>query len=85
VRRVADDLLDLDKSIADALFEGMKDLVTQVEVTAPVLWNNLRQSGHPTVTDNGAVVHDEPPKQARLTDAELRAESRARGGHKYGR
>lgn len=85
VQRVADDLLDLDKSIADALFDGMKDLVTQVETTAPVFWGNLRESGHATVTDKGAVVHDEPPKQARLSESELRALSKARGGHKYGR
>lgn len=67
------------------MFDQAKHLSDQVEITAPMFWGNLRESGHPSVDDNGAIVRDQPPKQHRLTEAELRAESRARGGHKYGR
>ena len=32
--------------------------------------------GHPQVDADGHVVYDRPPKQARLTEAELKAKSR---------
>ena len=43
----------------------------------------LANSGHPTVTDDGAVVYDRAPIYPRLSEAELRAAHP--GGHRYGR
>lgn len=63
---------------------GMKDVVEDisraVSVRAPVDFNNLRRSAHPTVTDNGAVVYDRPAEQRRLTEAELEALGDLRDG-----
>lgn len=61
-----------------AMKRSMEHLSDQVEVTAPVEVNDLRRSGHPSVTLGDRTVYDRPPKQARLTDEELRAKSRAR-------
>jgi len=85
MQAVANDMLDLEKSLVDSVMDQMQDLVRQVEVRAPVEFTNLRRSGHAWVTDKGATVRDQPPQQHRLSEAELKALSRARGGHKYGR
>ena len=58
----------------DAMAASMENLSEAVAALAPVEFANLRASGHPTVTDNGAVVYDRAPLQHRLTEAELRAE-----------
>jgi hypothetical protein len=58
----------------DAMSSSMENLSEAVAVLAPVEFANLRASGHPTVTDNGAVVYDRAPLQHRLTEEELRAE-----------
>jgi hypothetical protein len=47
-----------------------------VETHAPVLWGDLRRSGHPTVRNNGAVVFDRPPAARRLTETELKDKAR---------
>jgi hypothetical protein len=57
-----------------AMEGAMENLSEAVAVLAPVEFANLRASGHPTVTDNGAVVYDRAPLQHRLTEEELRAE-----------
>lgn len=85
MQAVADDMLDLDKNLIDSVFDQMKDLVDQVKVRAPVLFFNLHRSGAPSVTDKGATVRSQPPEQRRLSEQELKALSKARGGHKYGR
>lgn len=53
------------------------DGAKMVREHAPVEFENLRRSGHATVTDDGHIVFDEPPEVPRLSEAELRAE---RGG-----
>jgi hypothetical protein len=60
-----------------AMKRSMEHLSDQVEITAPVEWNDLRKSGHPTVTQGGRTIYDRPPKAARLTAEELKAKSRA--------
>lgn len=69
--------------------EGMKEVVestaTDVYTHAPVEFDHLRRSGHPIVEDNGSVAYDRPPEVPRLSEDELKALSRARGGHPYGR
>jgi hypothetical protein len=60
-----------------AMKRSMEHLSDQVELTAPVEWNDLRKSGHPTVEQGGRTIYDRAPKAARLTAEELRAKSRA--------
>lgn len=69
LQRLADNVLDGD--LAGAMAENMEDLSDQVELVAPIDWNDLPRSGHPTVESDGAVVYDRPPKVARLTDEQL--------------
>lgn len=56
----------------------MEHLSGQVKVHAPILFNNLRRSGHPIVTLDGRTIYDRPPEQRRLTEEELRALNRLR-------
>lgn len=65
---------DIEKAMADV----MEDLSGEVFDKAPIEFLDLRASGHPTVTRNGAVVYDRPPMQARLTEEQLRAKSKLR-------
>jgi hypothetical protein len=60
-----------------AMKRSMEHLSDQVELTAPVEWNDLRKSGHPKVTLGERTVYDRAPKAARLTAQELKAKSRA--------
>jgi hypothetical protein len=47
-----------------------------VETHAPFEWGDLSRSGHAMVDSNDQLVYDIPPKQHRLTDAELREKAR---------
>lgn len=49
-----------------------KDMAAGVKRFAPVEFNDLRKSGHPSVTDSGHVVFDQPPEVPRLSDEQLR-------------
>lgn len=74
----------------DGPHRGMKDVVENtahdVFVHAPVEFDNLRRSGHPSVEDNGSVVYDRPPEVPRLTEEQLREEKRrARRVARYAR
>lgn len=60
-----------------AMRRSMEHLADQVEITAPREWGDLRSSGHPKVTLGDRTVYDRAPKAARLSEAELRAKSRA--------
>lgn len=50
--------------------------VTMVEEHAPVEFGDLRKSGHPKVTKDGATIYDRPPVVGRLSEAELKAKHR---------
>lgn len=62
----------------DGLHEAARQIaldgVTMVREHAPVEFDNLRRSGHATVTDNGAVIFDQPPEVPRLPEDALDAE-----------
>jgi hypothetical protein len=60
-----------------AMKRSMEHLSDQVEITAPREWGDLRESGHPQVTQGGRTIYDRPPKAARLSKEELKAKSRA--------
>lgn len=49
-----------------------EDLSTQVYQHAPFEFGDLRASGHPTVTSDGATVYDRLPLVPRLSESELR-------------
>lgn len=72
---------DLNRAMAD----NMEDLSGQVEKLAPIEFGPLHWSGHPTVVSRGETMYDRAPITPRLTEPQLEAESRARGGHPYGR
>ena len=76
LRRVADTILD------DGGKKGMESAMEDLSGTggvathAPVLWGDLRRSGHPSVHSDGAMVFDRPPGARRLTEQELRDKAR---------
>lgn len=66
----------LDDGGRGAFRRSMEHLSEQLKVHAPILFNHLRRSGHPTVTLDGAVIYDRAPEVPRLTEAQLKAQSR---------
>lgn len=68
-----------ESNLTEAMMDNMEDLSAQVEVLAPVDLTNLRRSGHPYVTSDGAIAKDRAPKQHRLTPEELKRLRRSRG------
>jgi len=60
-----------------AIGDAADRLSGEVELHAPREWGDLMLSGHPHAEQGGRVVHDRPPKAARLTETELRAKSKA--------
>jgi hypothetical protein len=75
-RTITEDGSDLRGAMKDTA-EGMSRMV---QTNAPVEFNDLRRSGHPSVVDNGATIYDRPPEVARLTEDELRAKHGRRRG-----
>jgi hypothetical protein len=57
---------------------AMEDLAGEggVAKRAPLLWGDLRRSGHPSVTSDGSTVYDRAPLARRLSEEELRAKAR---------
>jgi hypothetical protein len=57
-----------------AMIGNVEDLAENggVAARAPILWSNLRASGHPSVTSGEVTVYDRPPRQHRLSEEELR-------------
>lgn len=63
---------------ADGMREVVDGLSGKVGELAPVEFDDLRRSGHPSVEDDGVVVYDKPPEVPRLSEEELKAKSRLR-------
>lgn len=72
--RIAERVLEPDGQ-RGAMVDAMEEASAQVAVRAPVEFGDLRRSGHPYVTEDGAVVYDRPPAVERLSRAELEAKS----------
>lgn len=68
----------LNGSVNDAMIENMEDLSRAVYEQAPWEFGDLRASGHPTVTRDGATVYDRAPAVHRLSAAELKDKSHLR-------
>jgi hypothetical protein len=77
MQKIADGILD--DGGKHAMEECVEDLAEEggVATHAPILYANLRASGHPTVSEDGVTIYDRPPRQHRLTEEELRAIYRA--------
>lgn len=73
LRSYADRLLE--DGGEQAMIANMEDLAEEGGVArfAPVLYTNLRASGHPMVTSDGTTIYDRPPRQHRLSEEELKA------------
>lgn len=75
-----------DRPLNEAMIDNVEDFVVDAEVTTPVEFGDLAQSGHPSVTSDGEVVYDRAPVIHRLSKEELDAKSdilhpRERGDH----
>jgi len=73
LQRYADKLLE--DGGESSVIASMEDLAEEggVATHAPVLYSNLRASGHPTVESDGATIYDREPRQHRLSEEELKA------------
>jgi hypothetical protein len=62
----------------EGMRSAMEDLAGSggVGTRAPILWGDLRRSGHPIVTSEGHVIYDRAPHARRLTEEELHAKAR---------
>jgi hypothetical protein len=69
---VADSVLE-ENGPKTGMEKAVEHLAGQVAVRAPVMIGNLRESAHPSVTEDDEVVYDRPPLQRRLTEQELTA------------
>jgi hypothetical protein len=76
LRRVADDVLDVGP--VHPMIRNAEDLSMEVYRNAPFEFGDLKASGAPSVTDDGAKVYDRPPMVRRLTKEELRAKGQLR-------
>lgn len=56
--------------------KNMENLSDQVKFHAPWEFNHLRRSGHPIVTLGMATIYGRAPEVERLTEAQLKAQSR---------
>jgi hypothetical protein len=65
----------LDEGPEPGMIRSVEDLAEDggVATHAPVLYSNLRASGHPSVTSDGEKVYDREPRQHRLSEEELKA------------
>lgn len=62
----------------DGMVEVVEATSRSVFEHSPVEWGDLRDSGHPSVTDDGHTVYDRPPRVPRLSEYELRAKGKLR-------
>ncbi len=68
-----------ESGLLDAMVENVEDISDRYRAVAPHEFGGLSESGHPTVTDDGAVVYDRPPEVGRLSPETLKAKGNARG------
>lgn len=79
LQKLADGLISEDGSdLIEAASSVAENLSDDAARQTPVEFDDLRESGHPSVTDDGAVVYNRPPKVGRLSEQELEEKSRLR-------
>lgn len=86
MQKLADHLLD-DRSgaLVEAMIDDVEKLADDSAAKAPIEFGDLRESAHPTVTDDGEVVYDRPPQVPRLSEEQLEAKARGAGRGDYRR
>lgn len=62
-----------------AMAAGMERVNKAMSKNAPRLYQDLRNSGAPSVKDRGRFVYKRPPVVKRLSKSQLKAKDRARG------
>lgn len=55
-----------------AMVHNVEDIAARQQQLAPILYNVLKRSAHPTVEDDGVTVYDRPPLARRLSEQELK-------------
>lgn len=70
----------LDDGGEPAMIRAVEDLAEDggVATHAPIEFDDLRGSGHPSVTSDGETVYDRAPRVGRLSEEDLRAKDKAR-------
>jgi hypothetical protein len=68
----------LDGGPAKGMEAATEKLGESASAKAPIEFGDLRESAHPTVTDDGSTVYDRPPAAPRLSDEQLDAKARGR-------
>lgn len=71
--------------LREAAISAAEDLSDDVFELAPLEFGDLKASGHPSVTDDGAVVYDRAPNVGRLSEEELRIKGHLRGMFRFER
>jgi hypothetical protein len=81
LQKIADGILD--DGGKRAMIDAVEDLAEDGGIArlAPVEYSDLRDSGHPSVTEDGAEVYDREPRQHRLSEDELKAKYRLHHPH----
>lgn len=64
------------RGLADAMDDLAGKTGSGIATHAPVLFGDLRESGHSEVFEDGTQVYDNPARVHRLTEAELKAKGR---------
>lgn len=77
MQRLADHTLEPD-GLHRAMEDNVEDLSGRVHDKAPREFGDLRDSAHPTVTDDGRTVYDRPPVRPRLSEAALKEKAKRR-------
>lgn len=84
LRSVASSVLD-EGGPAQGMREAAEELAKRSSGLAPIEFGDLRESAHPTVESEGAVVFDRPPHIPRLTKEQLKAKDKLRRQGNYAR
>jgi hypothetical protein len=74
-QHIADELLE--SGVVRPMIENVETLAYKASDAAPRLFGHLKDSMHPSVTDDGAVVYDRPPGTPRIPQQALAAEKEA--------
>lgn len=75
MRRLAGRALE-PAGLVSAMRENVEDLSGEVYDRAPREFDDLRDSGHPTVMDGDRLAYDRPPRRPRLSEGALREKKR---------
>lgn len=64
--------------VREGMADNMEQLSTKTYFESPVEFGDLRDSGHPMVTQDGAAVYDRAPRAPRLSEEQLKQKGKLR-------